>query len=260
MLTTILQSIQRRGAAHTIRRSRHSAKLGDLPPGLSEHWARTAGLEFNGIPNDALFFARASEALMDFFDCVAFTGQPCALPSRAADSVWHAWLRYSPMTLQQFTLKHFGRLIPHLAAQDMRTPMDASLATCLVGARRIAGQVPAGSALPPLFTADQRLRMPHGYAYKSVGERVGVARTDARGRPLPDISFPPSLAPAGLLAAGLVTEQEIAQARRQAANRNDDGGSSGNTSHDRDRGDGDSGGSESGSGGDSSCGSGCGGD
>lgn len=259
MLHTIVDSIRcdlndYRGKRFT-RRSRYRAQLEDLPPGLYEYWAATAPQEFEGIPRDAFFFVRAVDSLIEFFDCVAFSGQPCALPSKAADSVWHAWLRYAPRTHHDWCLKHFKRLIPHLEAADMPGPMDAALATCLVSARRLAGLAPYGPQLPPLFLADRLLGMPGGHAYQVCAGRVAVASMDARGRAGYDWRFPTQFMAGALVHAGLVhgweyQEYQAQQARQAGAHAGNGCGSS-------------LGGCDSGAGGDGNdsggCGSSCGG-
>jgi hypothetical protein len=220
MLNTIFNSISndidQYRARRFVTRSHYREKLDQVPQGLCGYWAATASREFEGIPRDAFFFVRAAETLLEFFECVAFSGKPCALPSKAADSVWHAWLRYAPMKLQKFCIEHYGRLLPHLEAPDLPAPMGDALATCLVNARLLAGLPPAGANLPPLFLDDRRLRMPHGYAYQIASGRVAAAGMTAQGRMMDDWSFPAAFAPGALLGCGLVQEWEVQQAARQA--------------------------------------------
>ena len=242
MLHTVLDSIQNLRARRCLTGSRYRDQLGDLPPGLAAYWAASASREFPGIPRDALFFARASEALMEFFDCVAGAGKPCALPSKAADSVWHAWLRYSPMTLQQFCMKHCKRLIPHVEAAAMPGRMDDALANCLVAARRLNGLPAASATVPRVFSADHRLRMPHGYAYRVVGNRIGVSDMDAHGRRHAHESFPGRFMPAALLSSGLIVDSEVPPERTGGASSCNGGAGGGGDSCDA-----------------SSCGSSCGG-
>ncbi|GGY80952.1 hypothetical protein ACFFTM_07775 [Pseudoduganella plicata] len=83
----------------------------------------------------------------------------------AADSVWHAWLRYAPANLDAFCERHYGQRIPHVGAHDMGS-MDLPMAACLVEARRLEGLPLAGPELPRLFMTDRRLRMPRGFAYR----------------------------------------------------------------------------------------------
>src|ERR1041384_2508741 len=121
MIWTMLNSwyVQR-----LMQRSRHGKALKELPPGLYNYWKSSARLEYHGIPADAVFFARAAIGLLDFFECAAQDKQPCALPSKAADSVWHAWLRLSPLKLEAFCRQHFGRAVPHVEGAAMGGNLD----------------------------------------------------------------------------------------------------------------------------------------
>lgn len=244
----------------SVRLCNHSPQrkaLAQLPPGLYEYWSRTAGQEFKGIPVTQLFFSRAAEGLMDFFDCARNGKLPCALPSSAADSVWHAWRRFSPDGLNHFCHMHFGRTIPHRDGDALGVTPDAGLANCLVLAQRAHSLSAPGIELPPLFTLDARLCMPGGYGYRADRDRIGFQRLDGAGKPHGTMFYVAALMPLALLEAGLVTQDEFLEYERR---RNDDGGGdagSASSSSDRDR-DSDSdsdGGSDSGS----SCGSGCGG-
>lgn len=209
MLDTFLDHLRSKRAKRLMSTSRYRDQLADLPASLYPYWAQTACREFNRIPRDVLFFSFAAEALMEFFDCVASSGAPCALPSKAADSVWHAWLSHAPATLQHFCRKHYQRPIPHLQAAAMPGPMDEALAHCLVTARRVANVAPGGIYLPRLFSTDRLLRMPYGFGYRRVGNKIGVADLDARGRYRGHESFPTSLRPAGLLASRLIEPWEM---------------------------------------------------
>jgi hypothetical protein len=100
--------IQELRAARLRRTSPWQAALADLPAGLQSYWRASAPREYEGIPTDAFFFARAAEGLLRFFDAVRHSGRPCALPSEAADSVWHAWLRWNPVSLERFCVRHFA--------------------------------------------------------------------------------------------------------------------------------------------------------
>lgn len=244
------------------RTSRNRKALADIPPTLFPYWKSTAHLEFDGIPRNSFFFAVAADALLTFFACVQRSSKACALPSKAADSVWHAWLRMSPASLDDFCETHFDRKIPHLEAPAMPVPMDVGLANCLVEARTLEGINPEGPALPKLFAADRRLRMPDGFAYTVVRGVIECAPMDRSGIPrFPGIPQS-SLAPAALLAAGLIGQQEFARVDElmQERQRSDNSGcgttgsSCGSVSCDGGSG---SGGGDGGGGG--GCGGGCGG-
>lgn len=238
-------------------RSAYALLLGDLPSGLYAHWCDTASHEFKGIPRDAFFFARAAEALMGFFDCVSRSALPCGLPSKAADSVWHAWAQLAPAHLERFCMEHFARPIPHIEAAAMPEPMNAALGVCLVAARRIEQKAPAGPNVPTLFSIDRRLRMPFGFAYTMKGRELVFRSMGASGHPDGNLVFPLALQAPQLFAAGLVTRAEYIPYAPVVLNRdrgNDGGAGCGSFSSSSDCGDS---GGDCGSG--SSCGSGCGG-
>jgi hypothetical protein len=197
MLASIPQSIDGFRARRVAHTSRHSPAMADLPPVLYSHWKRTAQLEFRGIPQDAFFFARAAEGLLMYFDCVARSGKPCALPSKAADSVWRAWIQMAPLGLTGFCLKHFGRTIAHVDAEHMKVDIELGLANSLVQSRRRDGMDSAGPEMPRLFTLDCLLRMPKGYTYRLVDGELAVELLDAAGRSKGGPQFLSALTPAG---------------------------------------------------------------
>lgn len=188
-------------AARHLRRSPYLAQLADLPPALQGAWQRSAPKEYQGIRTDAFFFARAAEGLVRFFDAQACSGRPCALPSEAADSVWHAWLRWNRASLDDFCCRHFGRTMPHLEHAALASH---SLAHALVACRQREGIAPEAAGLPDLFGLDARLRMPYGHGYWRRGDdivytrlgRLGEGRIRARAHP--ELTLP------ALVAAGLV--------------------------------------------------------
>jgi len=210
-----------------IRGSRHRVALQDLPGNLYEFWKSSARREFPGIPQDAVFFARAADGLLDFFDAVARNRAPCALPSMAADSVWHAWQRLAPIKLETFCRKHFGRFIPHIEQEAMPGNMDAALAACLVRAREGEGIAPQGPRLPKLFLLDRTVKMPHGYGYRVMRGQPEYSRLDGEGRMSPVASCPPAMAAVGLLGAGLITQAEFEAHAERARQHNSSGSSCG---------------------------------
>ena len=207
MLNTLRHSIESFRTGWLVQGSPCRTAIMDLPDTLYPFWKRSAGLEFEGIPQDAFFFIRAAEGLLLFFDCVRYSGKPCALPSKAADSVWHAWAKMSPAGLDAFCLKHFGRRIPHVEAANMTAQMEDALANCLVQARRLEGKPEAGMSVPRLFALDRKLKMPGGFGYKLVGGQVAFSDMDGRGVPRGDVFYPSSLAPVELLMAGVITQR-----------------------------------------------------
>lgn len=247
-------------ARRIMQRSRHGKALKELPPNLYDYWKSSARNEYHGIPTDAVFFARAAVGLLDFFACAAQGSGPCALPSKAADSVWHAWLRLSPLKLETFCRKHFGRVVPHVEGAAMGGQLDDALAVCLVRARQAEGLRPEGPRLPELFLLDKKVRMPFGYGYAVQRGQPGYSQLDARGRFDPTIACPPQLAAAGLLGAALITADQFAAFEERARQQ----GAAGTGGSSCGSGCGSSlecgGASSCDSGGGSSCGSSCGGD
>lgn len=249
------------------RASRYRTQLGAMPPELFAYWQGFARTEFEGIPTDRLFFLRAAEGLMMFFDCVRHSGRHCGLPSKAADSVWHAWARHAPRHLTQFCLEHFGRAIPHIEAAAMPLDMGSVVANCLVAARRLESQPPASLTLPRLFALDGKLRMPRGFDYLVSQGKVGFRFLDGAGRPGSVISYPIALAVPQLLAAGLLTTSEYERQLQRdsaAASSSDSTSSSSSSGSSSDSSSGsspdcDAGGSSDCDSGGSSCGGGCGG-
>ncbi len=248
-----------------LQRSRFRPQLEDLPPGLFEHWQQCAPQEFHGIPRDAIFFVRAAEGLMMFFDFVSHSDRPCGLPSKAADSVWHAWLTLPQaeqrgLQIERFCQRHFGCEIPHLEAERMPVPISDALANTLVAARIRVRRDPAGPYLPLLFRLDHRLKMPHGFAYLVKNYGVGLQDMDSQGRAIGRVSFPAALDPFYLLSVGLISQSAF-DAYRTEKNKHDaaslsGSGSSCGSSSSCDAADG--GCADGGSCG-SSCGGGCGG-
>lgn len=211
-----------RAVARTVEwefaQSSYAAVLADMPAALFPYWVQSAHDEFPGIPRDASFYAQAAEGLMMFFDCAAAAGRTCALPSRAADSVWHAWMRLDADGFERFCIRHFGRIIPHLERARMkRGEMGVALAVCLVQARRRASQPAASSHLPRLFSLDSQLGMPRGFGYRIIGGLVACSILDEFGNPEGKVSYPGELTPHALYLAGLVSDAEYDDAVRKGS-------------------------------------------
>lgn len=195
-----------------LHKSRYSDALLALPPGLQGAWAGHAAGEFPGIPTDAFFFVRAAEGLLCFFDAVARSGRQCALPSLAADSVWHAWQRHDPAGLIDFCRRRFGAAIPHLESGRLE---PGALARTLVACRRMEAIPPGGPALPQLFTLDTRLRMPRGRLHLPLPDGVAWAELGPTGRRLGQLRPHAELSAAALFAAGLIEAQAYEDAQRR---------------------------------------------
>ena len=193
--------------------STYAQVLADVPAALFPHWAQTARIEFPGIPRDASFYAQSVEGLMMFFDCVAAASRPCALPSRAADSVWHAWTRMDAASLERFCIRHFGKAIPHVEKANMAGSMGKALGACLVQARRRGSWPVASIHLPRLFALDAQLGMPRGFGYCIIKGLVACSTLDELGYST-SVSFPECLTPIGLYRAGLISASEYNEAAR----------------------------------------------
>jgi hypothetical protein len=246
-------------AASLRRASPWRAALADLPAGLESYWRASAPREYEGIPTDAFFFARAAEGLLRFFDAVRHSGRPCALPSDAADSVWHAWLRWNPVSLERYCVRHFGATVPH--AERAALVGNALLHTYAACHAR-DGIRPRSMRLPALFGLDARLRMPRGHGYWSRAGEIVYAHLNERGRGMWRARPHPELALTVLYAAGVIDRHLLAAhlGRREAATA--DGSACGGLAF-ADSGDAcaDGGGGDGGcDGGGSGCGSSCGGD
>jgi hypothetical protein len=238
-------------AARLRRTSPWQAALADLPAGLESYWRASAPREYEGIRTDAFFFARAAEGLLRFFDAIRHSGRPCALPSEAADSVWHAWLRWNPVSLERFCLRHFGAVVPHVERAAL---VGNALLHTFAACRTRDGIRPGSLRLPALFGLDARLRMPGGHGYWSRAGEIVHARLNDRGRGRWRARPHPELALTVLYAAGLV-DRDILAAHLRRRDTVADGGSCGGMAC----ADGGGGGCDGGSSCGSSCGSGCGG-
>ncbi|QGZ41206.1 hypothetical protein IP92_00122 [Pseudoduganella flava] len=279
MLYILSEAVNLARTGHIYLTSRNRKALCDVPPKLYDHWAQTAHHEFPGIPQDAFFYLRATDALLTFFECVRRSNRPCALPSKAADSVWHAWLSWSSESLDAFCERHYGQRIPHVEANAMAGGMELPMAMCLVTARTMDKLDLAGPKVPRLFATDRKLRMPGGYHYYVHKHRMVYALVNKYRRAGAATWVSPGTDPDFLLAAGLIAQDDYdrwlarcmasAGSNAAASRSHGDGGSCGGTAGlvggdaGSDGGCGDSGGDsgcgDSGGGCGSSCGGGCGG-
>lgn len=249
--------IQELRAARLRRTSPWRAALADLPAGLESYWRASAPREYEGIRTDAFFYTRAAEGLLRFFDAVRHSGRPCALPSEAADSVWHAWLRWNPVSLERFCVRHFGAAVPHVE----RAALAENALLHTFSACRVRDGIGRRSMrLPGLFALDAHLRMPGGHGYWSRAGEILHARLNERGRGMWRARPHPELALTVLYAAGVIDRHLLAAhlGRREAAAT--DGTSCGGMAFADGGTCADGGGSDGGcDGGGSSCGSSCGG-
>lgn len=229
-----------------------------IPPAVRAAWARHAPEEFPGLASDDAAWLSCSLGLAQFFEACRLQREqgPCALPSKAADSVWHVWLRFDPAGLSSWQQRFFGREVEHREAEALGAPLDDCLARTWAGACRSEGLSLLGPRLPLLFALDGLLRLPTGWAYRHQQGRLAHRQIDGFGKPCGDAVSHAAIAGGGLVALGLVSEAELAEMRRRqdsgssCGGWNTGGGSSGD------------GGCSSGSDGGGGCscgGSGCGG-
>jgi hypothetical protein len=238
------------------RRSRYRTALEDMAPAVRAHWRKHAPLEFPGIPVNELFFIRAAEGLMNFFAIAQNAHTAYALPSLAADSVWHAWLRWDADDLARFCRRHFEAPVAHLPHEALD---NLALPRALVACRHGDGMPAHALKLPRLFRLDARLRMPSGHGYWVYYPNIVYARLTADGRNPHNGTTHSGLTLRALLAAGLITQMmydEATTLRAAGAHTSAMLADSGSDSDSDDRGGdgGDSGGGDSGG-----CGGGCGG-
>ncbi|HEY1130056.1 MAG TPA: hypothetical protein VGF12_11680 [Roseateles sp.] len=226
-----------------------------IPAAVRSAWAHHAPDEFPGLPVDDAAWLRCSLGLAQFFEaCRLQRGQgACALPSKAADSVWHTWLALDPVGLANWQQRCFGFEVPHREAEALEAPLDDCLARTWAGSCRSEGLDLLGLRLPLLFALDGRLQLPAGWTYSFEKGGLVHRQNDGFGRPIGSAIAHAAAAGAGLVALGLISQAELTELqRRQAA----DGGTSTGWSS----GDGGCDASASSDGGGSSCGgSGCGG-
>ena len=240
MLTQHRASLRRRCA------SAHEAAAA-IPREIHREWVARAGVELRGLRVDELTWLYCSVALAQFFEVCSNEPRQgsCALPSKAADSVWHVWLAVDPAGLSAWQREHFGRELPHREHGALGGPAEASLARTWVGACRSQRINALGPQMPLVFELDRQLSVPGGWSYRHEGGALVHRRLDAAGQPTGSPVPHPGVLGGSLLALGLVSEAELAEYQR----RNDAGSSCGSSSG-PDGVDGDGCGS--------SCGSGCG--
>lgn len=206
--------LNRLRAARLMRTSPWRAALADLPAGLESVWRRDAPRAYEGIPTDAFFFTRAVEGLLRYFDAVRHSERACVLPSDAADSVRHAWLRGDPVGLERFCRRHFGIALPHV---EPAAPAPCALLHTFAACCARDGVNPGTTRVPRLFALDVLLRMPGGHGYWNRAGEIRYARLNERGRGMWRARPHAELALAALVAHGLVDRQILAVHERRTA-------------------------------------------
>lgn len=200
-MKSILNRIMRpRGVLHAGR----YASIAQLPEGIDTLWLERIARLHPGSGVNAKALRHVAEGLLTYFDCLARTDKPCALPSLAAQVLWDAWADMDKAGLDRLRMHHFPSTADDNPPRS-RPGWEQAIANCLLQARAVAGMSPMTPALPALFLLDQQLALPGGHGWLISGGRIGYVKLDARGLMSAAASFPEVLTPAGMLLAGLVT-------------------------------------------------------
>ena len=245
---------------------------------LRENWEREGAREFPGMRVDSQAWLLSCSGLAAYFEARARVGQGAAvaLPSLAADSVWHAWLRVDPEGLARFCQARYGRPMPHETKEEMAAAghdMEPAIARCFAACCEAEGISALSGRLPSLFELDGKLRMPGGWAYRFDKKRMRVAHADISKRGGLVLAHREQehagITATGLLAIGAISPYAYNEWQMRAERKPRDGGgcgggggscgigSSGAGGHSGgESGGGDGGGGDGGGGG---CGGGCGG-
>jgi hypothetical protein len=188
-----------------------------IPAAVRSAWAQQAAQECPGLRVDDDAWLRCSLALAQFFEACRLQRMhgACALPSRAADSVWHVWLAMDPDGLRQWQQRFFDLQVPHREAEVLGAPLDDCLARTWVGACASEGLSPLGPRLPLVFALDGMLALPAGWAYRF--ERYGLVHRDIDGfgRTQGPGVLHAAVAGSGLVGLGLLGDAELQAWRRQ---------------------------------------------
>lgn len=207
------------GRAQALRRRCPPATVAadQIPTAMRTAWAQHAPDELPGLAVDDGAWLRCSLGLAQFFEaCRLQHGHgACALPSKAADSVWHAWLRSDAASLADWQQRFFGRVVEHIEAEALGAPLEASLARTWAGACCSEGLGLLGPQLPLLFELDGLLGLPAGCAYQHEGGVLGHRQIDGFGQPSGAWVAHAAIAGGGLVALGLLSEAELVELRRR---------------------------------------------
>jgi uncharacterized membrane protein YgcG len=189
-----------RGGLHAGR----YAAIAQLPEGLDTLWLERISRLHPGSGINEKALRHVAEALLTYFDCLARTDKPCALPSLAAQVLWDAWADLDSAGLDRLRAHHFPSSADSNPPRS-RAQWEEAIANCLLQARAVAGMSPMTPALPALFLLDQQLALPGGHGWLLSGGRIGYVKLDGRGLMSAVPNFPEVLTPAGMLLAGLVS-------------------------------------------------------
>lgn len=149
---------------------------------LKKDWETNGSREFPGMRTDLMAWVGSCSGLVAYFNArgVCKAGA-VALPSLAADAVWHAWLRVDEAGFHRFCLARFGKLIPHETLAEMEaggSNLEEALARCWAASCEIEKIKMLGAGIPSIFRLDGELSMPGGWAYKWDVEGQRLAHRD----------------------------------------------------------------------------------
>jgi hypothetical protein len=188
-----------------------------IPAAVRAAWVQLAPEDCPGLRVDDDAWLRCSLALAQFFEACRLqrVHGACALPSKAADSVWHVWLATDPASLAAWQRRYFDLEVPHQEGAALGAPLDDCIARTWVGACTSEGLSPLGPRLPLVFAVDSMLALPTGWAYRF--ERHGLVHRDIDGfgRTHGSGVLHAAVAGTGLVGLGLLGEAELQAWRRQ---------------------------------------------
>jgi hypothetical protein len=109
-------------------------------------WEAEVERTLPGMAVDNAAWVRCAVGLAQFFEASRLQRDagPCALPSRAADAVWHAWLRSDPAGLAEWQQRFFNRVIEHRESAGLASLGLLSVGEAETMRRRQAAAVAGG--------------------------------------------------------------------------------------------------------------------
>lgn len=148
----------------------------DVPSFVWTDWRYSGPAEFEGMVINSRHRIASFIGLMVYFWMVKKAGGQTMLPSRAADSLWHAWLRASPMTLASFQSKYFGSAIQHLEENRVLS-QGHSTHDALANTWRFARctEKCGPTNIPYLFELDHCLSFYSGWSYRYAEGAIQMA-------------------------------------------------------------------------------------
>lgn len=190
-----------------------------IPPAVRAAWQAEVAETLPGMAVDEATWVRSAVGLAQFFEASRLQRDvgPCALPSRAADAVWHAWLKADPTGLADWQQRFFGRVIEHRESDELGAPVDECLARTWAAACRSEGRSALAARLPLVFSLDAQLRPPTGWAYAFERGRLVHRQIDGFGETRGIGLQHAALGAGGLAALGLLSVGEAETLRRRTA-------------------------------------------